>query len=215
MTPNRTSAQPTFSESLRAASWETHEAATGAPAMRRLLAGELERGAYTDLVAQHRHAYAVLEQAATAMAADAVAGPFAVPELRRLSALDADLEWLAGPDWAERFPPSRATVEYCRRLEEVCFTWPGGFVAHHYTRYLGDLSGGQYIGRVAERVYSLPRPDGVRFYVFDRIPDLKAFKVSYRERLDAAPWSPAERELVIGEILLAYRLNTAILDHLG
>jgi heme oxygenase len=215
VTPNQTSAEPTFSESLRAASWEIHEAAAGAPAMRRLLAGELELWAYTDMVAQHRYAYAVLEHAASVMAEDAIAGAFAVPELRRLPALDADLEWLVGPDWAERFPPSRATQEYCRRLEEVCYTWPGGFVAHHYTRYLGDLSGGQYIRRVVERTYDFPHANGVRFYVFDRIPDLKAFKVDYRERLNAAPWTPAERDQVIDEILLAYRLNTAVLEYLG
>ena len=215
VTPNRTSTETTFSEELRAASWETHEAATGAPAMQRLLAGTLARPGYVDMVAQHRHAYAVLERAAEVMADDVIAGAFAVRELRRLEALDADLEYLAGPAWAERHPPSEATVEYCRRLEEVCFTWPGGFVAHHYTRYLGDLSGGQYIRRVVERVYGLTDHNGVRFYVFDAIPDLKEFKVAYRQRLDSAPWTAAEREAVIAEILLAYRLNTAVLEALG
>jgi heme oxygenase len=28
---------------------------------------------------------------------------------------------------------------------------PGGFVAHHYTRYLGDLPGGQVIRTVLQR----------------------------------------------------------------
>jgi heme oxygenase (biliverdin-producing, ferredoxin) len=214
MTPNQTSAQPTFSEELRTASWQTHEAATGAPAMQRLLAGDLELTAYTDMVAQHRYAYAVLESAAESMAEDVIAGAFVSPALRRLPALDADLQWLAGPNWADRFPPSRATADYCRRLEEVCFSWPGGFLAHHYTRYLGDLSGGQYIRRVVERVYGFPSPRGVQFYIFDGIADLKAFKVAYRQRLDATPWPPAEREAVIAEILVAYRLNAAVLEQL-
>ncbi|GAA1828589.1 biliverdin-producing heme oxygenase [Actinomadura chokoriensis] len=36
-------------------------------------------------------------------------------------------------------------------MREVCFDWP----AHHYTRYLGDLSGGQVIGARIVRGYRI------------------------------------------------------------
>ena len=62
-------------------------------------------------------------------------------------------------------------------------TWPGGFVAHHYTRYLGDLSGGIFIGRVMQRRFGFDT-NGIGFYLFADIADPRAFKDVYREQLD-------------------------------
>lgn len=215
MTVTSETSQPTFSAQLREASWGSHEKAAESPFMSQLLAGDLDRRRYAELVAQHRFAYVVLEDAASVMAHDAVAGAFVAPELTRLPALDADLAWLLGDDWSDQIAPSAATIAYCERLKDVCYSWPGGFVAHHYTRYLGDLSGGQFIRRVVERTYQLPDQQGVQFYVFDQIAEPKAFKERYRQLLDAAPWDTDERERVIAEILLAYRLNAKVLEDLA
>ena len=100
------------------------------------------------------------------------------------------------------------------RLHEVA-GWPGGFVAHHYTRYLGDLSGGQHIGRVVARHYGLTPDHGGRFSRFESISDPSAFKDAYRRSLDAAPWDHDERQEVVEEIRTAYRLNTAVFDDLA
>lgn len=87
-------------------------------------------------------------------------------------------------------------------------------MAHHYTRYLGDLSGGQYIGRQVRRTLDLAAgEDGVRFYRFPGKP--KSYKDRYRELLDTAPWDAAEQEAVIGEVKAAYRLNAAVTAELG
>ncbi|WP_395110079.1 biliverdin-producing heme oxygenase, partial [Actinomadura sp. SCN-SB] len=107
-------------------------------------------------------------------------------------------------------PPRR----YCARLREVCFDWPGGFVAHHYTRYLGDLSGGQYIGvQVRKNLGLAAGDDGVRFYRFPGEP--KSYKDRYRALLDDAPWDRAERARIIAEVKRAYRLNAAVTADLG
>lgn len=204
-----------FSEQIRTASWGAHEAAAGGPFMRNLLAGNLERARYAALVAQHYFAYAVLEDAARAHAADPVAGAFVFPELERLPALEADLAFLLGAQWRTQIAPTAATAAYCARMRDVCFGWPGGFVAHHYVRYLGDLSGGQLIRRRVEQAYGLADHDGVRFYVFDRILDGGAFKARYRGLLDAAPWSEDEQQRITGEILAAYACNTRVLVDLG
>ena len=97
----------------------------------------------------------------------------------------------------------------------ACFDWPGGYVAHHYVRYMGDMSGGQVIRRIVERTYDLTDHAGTGFYVFDEVGDLKAFKARYRDLLDSVPWSSEERDRVVEEILVAYRLNTGVLDGLG
>lgn len=178
-----------------------------------LLAGRLPREAYAALAAQHFFVYEALEQAAVAMADDPVAGVFVFPELTRLPALLTDLEVLYGADWADRVTAVPATVDYCARLQEVAFTWPAGFVAHHYTRYLGDLSGGQQLGQAVRRAYGLDR-DGWRFFVFDTVAP-QPFKARYRELLDAVSWDVAEQDRFVDEVSLAYRLNTAVLDELG
>jgi heme oxygenase len=57
--------------------------------------------------------------------------------------------------------------------------------------------------------------DGVQFYRFDEIDDLAGFKDDYRDLLDAAPWDLDEERCIIDEILLAYQLNTDVLEAPG
>ncbi|WP_067473077.1 biliverdin-producing heme oxygenase [Actinomadura hibisca] len=203
-----------FAAELRAATWSDHGDNEGSAYMSALVEGRLGREEYAVLVAQLYHVYDLLERAAETMAADPVAGPFVFPDLRRREALEADLAYLYGPGWAARIEPGEAATRYAERLREVCFDWPGGFVAHHYTRYMGDLSGGQYIGRQVQRSLDLGRDDaGVLFYRFPGKP--KGYKDAYRELLDAAPWDAAERARVIDEVKLAYRLNADITTELS
>ncbi|QUQ71067.1 biliverdin-producing heme oxygenase [Kutzneria sp. CA-103260] len=204
----------TFSAALRAGTMADHQVANGAEFVRVLFDQRLSLAGFAALVAQHYFIYQVLEEAADAMAGDPVAGPFASPELRRLPALEQDLAHLYGPEWASIVEPGPATVAYTDRLREVAFDWPGGFVAHHYTRYLGDISGGQAVGAVTERQHGIVDHAGTRFYVFDQIPDRKAFKARYHELLNTAPWDEAERERVIEESRIAYRHNSAVFTDL-
>ena len=204
-----------FSAALRTMTWDEHQKAEFAGYMQALMDGRLPLAAYADMVAQHYFAYRVLEEAAEAMRHDPVAGRFVFDELTRLPALERDLEHLVGADWRNRIRANAATERYCERLREVCFDWPGGFVAHSYTRYLGDLSGGQAIGVSVQRIYGLADGRGVQFYHFPGIPKRREFKDGYRRQLDQADWSAEEQARVVDEVLLAYRLNTDVLVELG
>ncbi|GGT80031.1 biliverdin-producing heme oxygenase [Actinomadura citrea] len=198
-----------FSARLRAATWSDHGDNETSDYMSALVEGRLARDEYAVLVAQLHPVYDLLERAADRMASDPVAGAFDLPGLRRREALEADLAYFYGPGWRSRVEPNASTARYCDRLREVCFDWPGGFVAHHYTRYLGDLSGGQYIGLQVRKTLELSAgDDGVRFYRFPGKP--KAYKDRYRRMLDAAPWDAAEQARVIAEVKAAYRLNAAL-----
>jgi heme oxygenase len=205
----------TFSEAVKAASWNAHEHAEHSQFMQDLLAGRLDREAYARLVAQHYFAYCVLEEASRSMADDPIGSRFTFPELYRVPALETDLAALLGPEWRDRITPTLETTTYCERLRAVCFDWPGGYVAHHYVRYMGDLSGGQVIRRIVERTYELEDHAGTGFYVFDEVGDLKAFKARYRDLLDGVPWEATDRDRVVEEILTAYSLNTDVLEGLG
>lgn len=178
-----------------------------------LLKGDGSREDYIALVAQHYFIYTALEAAGERMRRDPVASVFISDKLTRLPALEADLEFLLGENWRDEIEPLPTTRRYVDRINEVGAVWAGGFIAHHYTRYLGDLSGGVFIGRVMQRRFGF-ETNGVGFYLFDDIADPNAFKDVYREQLDQAPWDETERERVIDEVLLAYRFNTELFEDL-
>ncbi len=178
-----------------------------------LLKGTGSRDDYIALVSQHYFIYEALEAAGERMRRDPVASVFITDKLTRLPALEADLEFLIGENWRDEIEPLPSTQRYVDRINEVGAVWAGGFIAHHYTRYLGDLSGGIFIGRVMQRRFGF-ETNGVGFYLFDDIADPGAFKDVYREQLDSAPWDDAERERVIAEVLLAYRFNTELFEDL-
>ncbi|MDF5757027.1 biliverdin-producing heme oxygenase [Spongiactinospora sp. TRM90649] len=205
-----------FSTDLREATWGDHEEAAGGRYLAALMAGRLPREAYGQMVAQHHFAYRALDDVARALADDPVAGGFVFPELYRQEALARDLTVVFGADWARRIEPTPATRELVARIEDTA-GWPGGYIAHHYTRYLGDMSGGQFIGAELRKVYGFGPDGGVDFYRFEAVPSLPRFKAEYRRRLDALSLDEAERKRIIRETRLAYRLNTDVLnglDHL-
>ncbi|HEY7859720.1 MAG TPA: biliverdin-producing heme oxygenase [Candidatus Nanopelagicales bacterium] len=214
-TPREPEADEKFSSAMKRATWQDHTAAEYTAYMQALLDGRLIRDDYADMVAQHYFAYQVIEAAAEKLKNDPIAGKFVSDGLSRVPALEEDLAFLLGADWCDKIEPNEGTKQYVARLHEVCFDWPGGFVAHHYTRYLGDLSGGQVIRAAAERAYDLPDKRGVQFYVFPKIPDKKAFKIAYRDALDQAHWDDAERARIIDEVIKAYHLNTQVLVECG
>ena len=211
MTATDQAAATTFSERVRATSWAAHGRAQHSGFMSDLFAGKLDRRRFADLVAQEYFIYEVIEKAAAEMRGRPVAGPFVRPELFRLPSLERDLAALIGPGWASEIAATPPTVTYCDRLREVCIDWEGGFIAHHYVRYMGDLSGGQQIKKVIARHHGT---DATSFYDFDEIADPDAFRQEFRALLDAAPWDEAEQQRVIDEVLLAYDLNTRLLGEL-
>jgi heme oxygenase len=195
---------------LRSGTRLDHDAAQGSGFLDALTAGTLPRQAYADLAAQHWFIYETLERAAEAMADDPVAGEFVFPELTRLPALSDDLATLLGPQ--PKLSELPATREYCERLRAVAFDRPWGFIAHHYTRYLGDLSGGQYLGPAIARAYGLDGA-GHRFFVFEGVSP-PAFRTGYRDLLDRLAFSPVDEQNFLAEVTEAYRLNIAVLSEL-
>src|SRR5699024_2319953 len=119
-----------------------------------------------------------------------------------------DLAYLHGLRWRERTEVLPAARAYAERVAQV-----GGdlarYAAHAYTRYLGDLSGGQAIKRLVQRHYGLGE-EGVAFYTFTGIAKPKLFKDTYRERLDALDLSAPEVETAVAEATLAFELATEL-----
>ncbi|MFG2235130.1 heme oxygenase (biliverdin-producing) [Streptomyces sp. NPDC048723] len=205
-----------FSTVIRVASHEQHTEAETSTFMSDLLGGRLGVEAYTRYTEQLWFVYRALEDAAASLKDDPVAGPFIQPELMRVAEIERDLAHLVGPDWRESVVALPATRAYADRVAECAAQWPGGYVAHHYTRYLGDLSGGQIIRDKAERTWGFERKgDGVRFYVFADISNPAAFKRTYRELLDAIAADDLEKQRIIDECKRAFDFNGAVFRELG
>ncbi|MBF6371819.1 biliverdin-producing heme oxygenase [Nocardia farcinica] len=205
-----------FSTRIRTATERQHAEAENSAFITDMLGGHLGIDSYHRYTGQLWFVYRALEARMDELAADPVAGPFIRPELARTAELERDLTALIGPEWRADLTPLPATAAYAARIEECAREWPAGYVAHHYTRYLGDLSGGQVIRGTAEKLWDLPRRgDGVRFYVFDDIPNPAAFKREYRALLDRLPVDELERRRVLDEGKRAFELNAAVFAELA
>lgn len=196
---------------LRDGSRAEHTAAEGSRFMRVVLEGQVSGEAYGDYLLCLHRVYTALESVGRDLSDDPIASAVVDAALLRVPALEADLEHWVGGHWRERIVDSPATSAYVERIEQTR-SWGGLYVAHHYTRYLGDLSGGQAIGRILSRAYDLEAPVGVAFYDFAQIPKPKPYKDAYRERLDALDLSEAERTRILDEVKVVFGLNGALFE---
>ncbi|ACQ82114.1 Heme oxygenase [Beutenbergia cavernae DSM 12333] len=203
-----------LSTRLREATRPEHEHAETRGFVTDLMSGALGRDAYVDLATQHHAIYSALEDVESAMAGDAVGATFVFGELARVASLEADLAVLRGPDWRTDVRLLPSTQEYGARIRSAGSAWSGHYLAHAYTRYLGDLSGGQIVRRMLERHYGLA-DDELTFYAFPSIAKPKVFKDGYRARIDAAPYSPAEGAEIVAEVRRAFAFNSALFTQLG
>ena len=199
---------------LRTATRTEHERAEAMPFVGELMAGRVPLAAYVDLLAQHQAVYRALESAEPFVRADPAGAGMVFGSLARSAAIERDLHALSGPSWRSTVRVLPATARYVQRLHDVAGTWVGGYVAHAYTRYLGDLSGGLAVRAVLRRSYGLA-DDALSFYTFPGIAKPKLFKDLYRARMDALPFGPEERARVAEEAGVAFRLNTEVFADLA
>jgi heme oxygenase len=172
-----------------------------------LMQGTRTGADYVLLLAQYRPIYAALEAAAAAHRHDSAVAELFDEKLDRLASIDADLQKLAewgGLDAIPEVVP--ATRAYAARIEEA---GKGGdiaaLLAHHYLRYLGDLSGGQAIGKLVSRHYGTPA-DAMSMWHFEGIAKPKVYKDRYRELLDGFGTNE-QRDAVVAEAIHGFQLN--------
>lgn len=205
--------RPTLSSRLREGTREEHESAESSGFISRLMSGGLGVDAYVALASQQFFVYSALEAIADDVRTLPQGSSLLFDELTRTPSIARDLEHLVGPDWRAIVMPLPATVRYVDALNASATSLPR-YAAHAYTRYLGDLSGGQIIKRMLERHYGLG-PEGITFYSFEEIPKSKPFKDVYRERLDGLELDEEQLAEAVAEAKGAFRLNQDLFADLG
>ena len=194
---------------VRAASADDHRAAETRGFITALMGGALSLAEYTRYLAQFAWVYEALEERASRPGDPDVFDP----ALARMAAIEADLAALGASDWREVHAPLPETAHYAAHLRAIADD-DVRYLAHHYTRYLGDLSGGQAIARLVARHYGAT-PDQLAFYRFDLAGDgVVRYKRGYRDAMNALALSPVEVDVLIAEVRESFRLNSAIFEAL-
>lgn len=201
-----------LSAAMREGSRPEHEEAEGTGFVADLLAGRAHPDRYAAYLLRLRVVYAALERAVREHRHHPAVAAVHDETLCRVDALDADLDhwWPEG----DRAVSSPAADRYRERIEEAGTT-PPLLVAHHYTRYLGDLSGGRMLAHALRRTWPGLDRRGLAFYEFDAVPKPVAYKRAYRDRLDALDLGEEARAAVVEEVRRAFRLNRDLLDEVG
>ena len=202
-----------LSTALKEGTKESHSAAENTKFVASFLRGVVDYEEYRKLLTNFYYVYDTMEQRIRETE-DPMVLAIRSEDLERKEAIERDLEYYYGPDWKDKQIPSEACNTYCYRINEIAEKDPYLLVAHHYTRYIGDLSGGKILKEIAARVLKPPVGKGLDFYEFPSIPDAKLFKQNYRAVLDNLGTDSSQENALIAEANYAFRLNMYMFDEI-
>lgn len=83
-------------------------------------------------------------------------------------------------------------------------------VAHAYTRYLGDLSGGQVLGKITQKSLGLSSKDGLEFFSFPGVTSPNRFKQLYRSRMNSIELTDKEKAEMLEEAVASFEFNIQV-----
>ena len=202
-----------LAQDLKEGTKSSHSAAENTKFVTSFLRGVVDKSNYRELISNFYFVYDTLELEVKKHKDHPIVGPLNMPELYRYDALAEDCDYFYGVDWADKIEPSDACKQYCNRIMEISDDDPELLVGHHYTRYLGDLSGGQILKNIAQKALQLDG-DGLAFYNFPNIADKKQFKNDYRATLNKLPVTQSQISAIVAEANYAFRLNMFMFDEL-
>lgn len=204
-----------LADKLRQGTAKSHSMAENVSFVKSFLGGVVDKSSYRALVANLYFVYSAIEQEMSDHQCNPMLQPVYFPELNRKKSLEKDLLYYYGPRWRQSIEPSAVTRTYVDRIHSIGQHQPELLISHVYTRYMGDLSGGQILKNIAKNAMRLPGDDGTEFYVFREISDEKKFKQMYRNALDLIPVEEKQVDSIISEANLAFNLNMKMFQELN
>ena len=186
----------------------SHSAAENTKFVSSFLKGVVSRDNYKQLTANFYYVYRAMEEEIDKL------DDFPLHDklLNRTHKLEQDLRYYYGVMWRDKISPSQSTKNYVKRIQVIAKQTPYLLVAHHYTRYMGDLSGGQILASITKKALNL-KDEGLKFYEFD-IPNTKEYKDKYRQTLNDLNMSEVQTSMLIDEANYAFKLNMLLFDEL-
>ena len=203
-----------FSKQLKEGTKKSHTMAENTSFVASFLRGVVDESKYRQLIANFYFIYHALESEMEINKDNPFVGPMRLNGLERHDALVKDCKYFYGDNWKDVIRPTEETQKYVNRIHEVAKNNPELLIAHHYTRYMGDLSGGQILKGIAQKALGL-KEDGLAFYEFPEIIDKKGFKESYRRVLDTmVPATQKDVDGIVVEANYAFRLNMYMFEEI-
>lgn len=201
-----------FLKVIQQSTKKLHDMAENTGFIKRLVDGNATIESYGEYIYNLYFVYKAIEENLEKHKNDIVLKEFITPEVFRAESLLKDSKFLLGYelDSVEICDSTRVFVD---RLEEISQINPKLLVAHAYTRYLADLFGGRTIFKIIKDNYDIHN-DGLNYYMFDEIPDLKAFVMDYHKKLDLIDLNDDEKVKFLNEISLSYVFNISISNEL-
>jgi heme oxygenase len=199
---------------LREGTKKAHTMAENTGFIACFLKGTVEKTSYRKLVANFYFVYSAMEEEMHRHREHPLLSKLYFPELNRKDSLEKDLAYYFGSNWRDQVAPSDATQSYVARIRQVSNSNPELLIAHCYTRYIGDLSGGQILKKIAQNGMNLTDGEGTSFYEFRQISDEKAFKKQYRAAMDGLPIDEATADRIVDEANGAFGMNMHVFKEL-
>ncbi|XP_007544198.1 heme oxygenase 2-like [Poecilia formosa] len=205
-----------LSEMLAEGTKESHDRAENCQFVKDFLRGHIIKDVFKRATVALYFVYSAMEEEIEKNKDHPHIAPIYFPaELHRREALARDLEYFYGADWESQISLSAGTKPYVDRIHEVGEADPVLLVAHSYTRYMGDLSGGQILKKVAQRALKLPASgEGLNFYQFEGITSHRGFKQLYRSRMNELELDPEAKQRIVDESNRAFGFNMMVFSEL-
>ena len=198
---------------LREGTKKSHTMAENVGFIKCFLKGVVEKNSYRKLVGNLYFVYSAMEEEMEKLRQHPILSHLYYPQLNRKASLEQDLHFYYGANWRSEVQLSPAGQAYVNRIREIAASAPELLVAHAYTRYLGDLSGGQILKKIAQNAMNL-QEGGTAFYEFADIQDEKAFKNTYRQAMNDLPIDQAAAERIVAEANDAFAMNMKMFNEL-
>lgn len=199
---------------LREGTKKAHTMAENVGFIKCFLKGVVEKTSYRSLVSNLYFVYSAMEEEMERLQAHPIISKIYFQQLNRRKSLEQDLTYYYGPNWRDLVAPSAATKDYVQRIRSVAASQPELLIAHSYTRYIGDLSGGQILKKIAQKGMNLAEGEGTAFYEFKDISDEKAFKANYRAALNELPIDEATADQIVEEANATFGMNMKLFQEL-
>ena len=201
---------------LREGTKKSHTMAENTGFVACFLKGVVEKTSYRKLISDLYFVYQAMEEEIEILtqADHPVIKPIGFKELFRKQTLENDLKFYYGDGWRNEIKISNSAQSYVDRIRKVAKETPELLVGHHYTRYIGDLSGGQILKKIAKKALNLQDNNGLNFYDFNMIDDEKKFKESYSKVLNSLPIDQNIADQIIEEANEAFSYNMKMFKEL-
>lgn len=204
-----------LAEQLRQGTTKSHSMAENVSFVKSFLGGVVDKKSYRTLVANLYFVYSAIEKEMLNNRNHPSISLIYFSELNRKKSLEKDLEYYYGLEWRQLISPSLVTQTYVDRIHNIGKNQPELLIAHAYTRYMGDLSGGQILKNIAKNAMKLSEDEGTEFYIFRHVDNEKEFKKMYRDTLDLLPVTDNQINLIISEANIAFNLNMKMFQELN